>query len=293
MEAAEKTGYRVLGTLSRCAIGAYGGSPSFLDRESLLIVGDHVTLESGTGCVHTAPGHGVEDYDVCHNAYPSFLTAVPVDHRRKLTAEAGRIPRVRLMPARRLQRWRKLVVFSPEKIIHQYPHCWRCKHPILFQRLRSNGSVQWRTLRKKQWMLSIRWNGFQAAGQRGSPPWYRIGRIGVFPVTRLGCAESNFLLQGLRGAFHFQTAMPAVAELFRTEGSDQWYVKPAEEILPAGIHCEKCGGSQFNKEQDIMDVWFDSGVSPMPCFGKRKNFIGRRSLEGADQYRGWLPTPPC
>ena len=141
MKAAGKENYKVLGTIKGSELEYMKTAHPFLDRESLVIVGDHVTLESGTGCVHTAPGHGVEDFDVCRN-YPEIPVIVPVDSHGKLTAEAGAFAGLTTSEANKaiakhLQEIGAL--FAIEKIIHQYPHCWRCKNPILFR-----ATEQWR-----------------------------------------------------------------------------------------------------------------------------------------------------
>ena len=108
----------------------------FLDRDSLVIVGDHVTLDSGTGCVHTAPGHGVEDFEVCVNHYPQIPIVVPVDNVGKLTKDAGEFEGLTTDEANKAIA-KKLedsnLLFAVEKIVHQYPHCWRCKHPIIYR----------------------------------------------------------------------------------------------------------------------------------------------------------------
>ncbi|MCI9576471.1 MAG: isoleucine--tRNA ligase [Clostridiales bacterium] len=295
MEAAEKTGYRVLGTLSGAQLERMVARHPFLDRDSLLIVGDHVTLESGTGCVHTAPGHGVEDYDVCHNAYPELPIIVPVDNHGKLTAEAGQFQGLSTDDAskaiaKHLEETGHL--FAMEKIIHQYPHCWRCKHPILFRAT-------------EQWFCSVEDFKKEAVDAINTVEW--IPGWGKDRITsmvqdrkdwcisrqrRWGVPIPIFYCKDCGEPLISKPAMQAVAELFRTEGSDQWYVKLAEDILPVDIHCEKCGGSQFEKERDIMDVWFDSGVTHAAVCEKRNelHWPADLYLEGADQYRGWFQS---
>ena len=135
MKAAEKTDYHVIGTIKGSDLEYMKTAHPFLDRESLVIVGDHVTLESGTGCVHTAPGHGVEDFEVCKN-YPDLPIVVPVDSHGRLTEEAGQFKGLLTEAANKaiaqhLEQTGSL--FALEKIIHQYPHCWRCKNPVLFR----------------------------------------------------------------------------------------------------------------------------------------------------------------
>ena len=295
LEAAEITEYEVVGTIKGADLERMTTQHPFLDRESLVIVGDHVTLESGTGCVHTAPGHGVEDYDVCHNHYPELPIIVPVDNHGKLTAEAGQFNGLTTDEANKaiakcLEESGAL--FAMQKIIHQYPHCWRCKHPVLFRAT-------------EQWFCSVEGFKKEAVDAINTVEWIpgwgkdritsmvmdrndwcisRQRRWGV-PIPIFYCKDCNEPLID-------KDAMIAVSELFRTEGSDQWYVKPAEEILPEGSKCKKCGCTHFEKERDIMDVWFDSGVTHAAVCDVRKelHWPADLYLEGADQYRGWFQS---
>ena len=295
LEAAEITEYEVVGTIKGADLERMTTQHPFLDRESLVIVGDYVTLESGTGCVHTAPGHGVEDYDVCHNHYPELPIIVPVDNHGKLTAEAGQFNGLTTDEANKaiakcLEESGAL--FAMQKIIHQYPHCWRCKHPVLFRAT-------------EQWFCSVEGFKKEAVDAINTVEWIpgwgkdritsmvmdrndwcisRQRRWGV-PIPIFYCKDCNEPLID-------KDAMMAVSELFRTEGSDQWYVKPAEEILPEGTKCKKCGCTHFEKERDIMDVWFDSGVTHAAVCDVRKelHWPADLYLEGADQYRGWFQS---
>lgn len=295
LEAAEITEYEVVGTIKGADLERMTTQHPFLDRESLVIVGDHVTLESGTGCVHTAPGHGVEDYDVCHNHYPELPIIVPVDNHGKLTAEAGQFNGLTTDEANKaiakcLEESGAL--FAMQKIIHQYPHCWRCKHPVLFRAT-------------EQWFCSVEGFKKEAVDAINTVEWIpgwgkdritsmvmdrndwcisRQRRWGV-PIPIFYCKDCNEPLID-------KDTMMAVSELFRTEGSDQWYVKPAEEILPEGTKCKKCGCTHFEKERDIMDVWFDSGVTHAAVCDVRKelHWPADLYLEGADQYRGWFQS---
>ena len=136
MQSEGKSYYEILGTLKGSDLEYMKTAHPFIDRTSLVIVGDHVTLESGTGCVHTAPGHGVEDYDVCHNHYPEIPIVVPVDSHGKMTEEAGQFAGLTTEEANKAiaQHLEDTgALFALQKIIHQYPHCWRCKKPVLFR----------------------------------------------------------------------------------------------------------------------------------------------------------------
>ena len=296
MEAAGKTEYEVVASLKGSEMEYMKAKHPFLDRESLVIVGDHVTLESGTGCVHTAPGHGVDDYNVCKNNYPELTIIVPVDNHGKMTAEAGeQFAGLSTDEASRAigKHLEEIgAMFAAKRIVHQYPHCWRCKNPVLFRAT-------------EQWFCSVDDIKEQAVKAIQNVTWIpgwgqdritsmvqdrndwcisRQRRWGV-PIPIFYCKECGEPLIS-------EEAMAAVSEMFRTEGSDQWYVKPAEEIIPEGIACKKCGCTHFDKEKDIMDVWFDSGVTHAAVLDKRPNLHWPADLylEGADQYRGWFQS---
>ena len=294
MEAAGKTDYEVLGTIQGSELEYMKTAHPFLDRTSVVIVGDHVTLESGTGCVHTAPGHGVEDYDVCRN-YPEIPIVVPVDNHGKLTAEAGQFEGLTTDEANKAiaKHLEEIgALFAVEKIIHQYPHCWLCKKPVLFR-----ATEQWfcsvedfkedavKAIQTVEWIPA--WGEDRITSMvRDRKDWCisRQRRWGV-PIPIFFCKECG-------EPYIDKTAMQAVADLFRAEGSDAWFVKEASEILPAGTKCPKCGGAEFTKEKDIMDVWFDSGVSHAAVCGTRPylHWPADLYLEGADQYRGWFQS---
>ena len=266
----------------------------FLDRESLVIVGDHVTLESGTGCVHTAPGHGVEDFDVCKN-YPEIPVVVPVDADGKLTDEAGQFQGLTTEEANRpiamylIDHGR---MFATKKITHQYPHCWRCKKPVIFR-----ATDQWfcsvddfkddacREIEKVEWIPG--WGKDRITSMvRERKDWCisRQRKWGV-PIPIFFCKDCG-------EPYINEEAMQAVADLFREEGSDGWFTHEASEILPEGTVCPKCGCKEFEKEKDIMDVWFDSG-STHTAVCKARDYLTYPAdmyLEGADQYRGWFQS---
>ncbi len=295
MQAAGIEEYEVVGTLKGSDLEYMKTQHPFLDRTSLVIVGDHVTLESGTGCVHTAPGHGVEDYDVCHNNYPEIPIIVPVDSHGRMTEEAGfsaglTTDEANKVIAQHLEDSGNL--FALKKIIHQYPHCWRCKSPILFRAT-------------EQWFCSVEAIKDQALeaikGVKWIPGWGedRISSMVrdrndwcISRQRRWGVPIPIFYCKDCGEPLISKEAMQAVADLFRAEGSDAWYAKEAAEILPAGFKCEKCGCTEFNKEHDIMDVWFDSGVTHAAVCEERGylHWPADLYLEGADQYRGWFQS---
>ena len=266
----------------------------FIDRTGLVIVGDHVTLESGTGCVHTAPGHGVEDYEVCVNHYPEIPIIVPVDGEGKLTAEAGEFQGLTTGDANKaiLTKLTELnALFAVEKIIHQYPHCWRCKSPIIFR-----ATEQWfcsvdgfkedacKAIDTVQWIPE--WGGDRIKGMVTDRSDWCISRQRTWgvPIPIFYCKDCGKVIIN-------ETTIEAVASLFEKEGSDAWFKYEANEILPEGYKCE-CGCTEFTKDNNIMDVWFDSGVSHAAVCDEEHGLRWPADLylEGADQYRGWFQS---
>ena len=266
----------------------------FIDRVSPIIVGDHVTLESGTGCVHTAPGHGVEDFEVCVNHYPEIPIIVPVDGDGKLTEEAGEFCGLTTNDANKaiLTKLTELnALFAVENIIHQYPHCWRCKSPIIFR-----ATEQWfcsvdgfkeeacKAIDSVQWIPE--WGGDRIKGMVMDRSDWCISRQRTWgvPIPIFYCKHCGKPIIN-------EESVNAIANLYEKEGSDAWYKYEAGEILPEGFKCE-CGGTEFTKEMDIMDVWFDSGVSHAAVCNEEHGLRWPADLylEGADQYRGWFQS---
>lgn len=294
MQAAGKTDYEVIGTIKGSELEYMKTAHPFIDRESLVIVGDHVTLESGTGCVHTAPGHGLDDYEVCRN-YPEIPIVVPVDAHGKLTEEAGQFAGLSTEEANKpiAQHLESIgALFALKKIIHQYPHCWRCKKPVLFRAT-------------EQWFCSVEDFKDEAVeaikGVKWIPGWGEDRIINMVRDRKDWCISRQrkwgvpipiFFCKECGEPYINKEAMMEVSKLFKAEGSDAWFKRTAKEILPSGTKCPKCGGTEFDKEKDIMDVWFDSGVSHAAVCGQRPNLKVPADLylEGADQYRGWFQS---
>lgn len=263
-----------------------------IDRDSVVILGDHVTLETGTGCVHTAPGHGLEDFEVGQKYNLEVIS--PVDYQGVFTKDAGKYSGQKAVDANKqitidLEESNSLL--SLVFIKHQYPHCWRCKSPLMFRAT-------------EQWFASIkgfRDNALSAVMNdvKWIPSWGReriysmiaersdwcISRQrewGVpIPIFYCGACEEAVLDKQL--IYH-------IGDLVAEHGSNIWFSKSAEELLPEGYVCPSCGGNHFRKETDIMDVWFDSGVSNVAVLKQREElaYPADLYLEGSDQYRGWF-----
>lgn len=294
MEAAEKTDYEVVATIKGSELEYMKTAHPFMDRDSVVIVGDHVTLESGTGCVHTAPGHGVEDYDVCRN-YPEIPIIVPVDENGVLTDEAGQFAGLKTDDANKpiAEHLEDIgALFALKKIIHQYPHCWRCKHPVLFRAT-------------DQWFCSV--DDFKEAAVKAIDDVEWIPGWGKDRITSMVRERKDWCISRQRKwgvpipIFYCEEcgeplidkdSMLSVAELFEKEGSNAWFTHTAQEILADGTKCSKCGCTSFTKEKDIMDVWFDSGSSHAAVLKNRSylKWPADLYLEGADQYRGWFQS---
>ena len=265
----------------------------FMGRDSLVIVGDHVTLESGTGCVHTAPGYGVDDFEVCRN-YPELGIVVGVDGSGVMTEESGEFKGLRTDEANKAIAKRMQedgTLFATEKIVHQYPHCWRCKSPILFRAT-------------EQWFCSIKDFADKAVEEIEKVEWipaWGEGRIRNMVQDRSDWCISRQRTWGVPIPIFYckdcgkeiisPETIKHIADIFREKGADAWYELSEKELMPEGIKCP-CGCTEFRKETDIMDVWFDSGVSHAAVCGQR-DYLREPAdlyLEGADQYRGWFQS---
>lgn len=263
----------------------------FIDRDSLVILGDHVTLEAGTGAVHTAPGHGEEDFYV--GKLYGLEVISPVDDRGCFTEEAGQFEGMYVHDANpavieELKKRNMLLKEAP--IEHQYPHCWRCKKPIIYRAT-------------EQWFASI--DGFRQEALKEIdkvkwiPAW---GRDRIYNMVRdrgdwcisrqrtWGVPIPAFYCETCGEAIITPETIERISRLFAEHGSDIWFKEAADELLPPGFQCPACGGRKFSKEKDIMDVWFDSGSSHMAVLETYKDlrWPADMYLEGSDQHRGWF-----
>ena len=295
MEAKGVTDYETVGIIRGSELEYMKTQHPFIDRTSLVIVGDHVTLESGTGCVHTAPGHGVEDFIVCKN-YPEIPVVVPVDAKGRLTEEAGQFAGLTTDEANKpiaMHLDEIGALFALKKIEHQYPHCWRCHKPVIFRAT-------------SQWFCSV--DDFKADAVKAAEDvkWYpewgkdrlqsmvqeradwcisRQRKWGV-PIPVIYCQDCGKEIID-------NDVMMKISKIFGEEGSDAWFAHDTDYFLPDGFKCPHCGSDKgFDKEKDIMDVWFDSGSSHAAVCKKRPYLKHPADvyLEGADQYRGWFQS---
>ncbi len=287
--------YEIIGEIKGSALEYVTYTHPFLDRESFVIVGDHVTLESGTGCVHTAPGFGVEDFDICKN-YPEIPVIVPVNDKGVLTSEAGQFAGLTTDEANKAIAQHledKGNLFAMEKIIHQYPHCWRCKKPILFRAT-------------SQWFCSVEDFKEQACKAADNVKWIpewghdRIKNMVrerkdwcISRQRKWGVPIPVFYCNHCKKEIIDKNLMLKVAKVFGKEGSDAWFSHQADYFMPKDYKCPHCGASEgFTKEKDIMDVWFDSGSSHRAVC-KNRDYLKWPAdvyLEGADQFRGWFQS---
>jgi isoleucyl-tRNA synthetase len=285
--------YQMVGTFPGSTFEGLKCRHPFIDRESLLILGTHVTLEAGTGCVHTAPGHGQEDYEVGLKYGLDIYT--PVDDDGKFTKEvdffAGEfVFKANKAITKKLQEVNALL--KEETITHSYPHCWRCKNPIVFR-----ATEQWfismdkNHLREKTLKEIMKVNWIPHWGRErihnmveNRPDWcISRQRIWGVPITIFYCKKCHQPVANQEITKH-------VADLFEQHGADIWFSEDAVKLLPSGTSCPQCGGTSFDKETDILDVWFDSGVSYAAVLEKSEHlaYPADLYLEGNDQHRGWF-----
>ena len=264
----------------------------FLDKTSRLVTAEYVTMESGTGCVHTAPGFGADDYQTCKRYGMEMV--VPVDDRGRHTDYAGKYAGLSTdesNPVILADMKESGALFASEDIVHSYPHCWRCKKPIIFRAT-------------PQWFCSVDAFKDEACSAcddvRWLPAW-GIDRIKSMIRERSDWCISRQRRWGLPIPVFYcgscgkpvcdETTVEAVSKLFEAEGSNAWYEKEAADILPPGYKCPHCGGASFTKEEDTLDGWFDSGSTHFASMKKDQGFWPADVyMEGLDQYRGWFQS---
>lgn len=295
MEAMEIKDYSIAGTFSAKGLEKRKCRHPFLDRDSLLVLANYVTLEAGTGCVHTAPGHGADDYLTGLRYDLEILS--PVDSEGRYTEEAGQyagqqVPAVNKTINADMAESGALL--HEDSIEHSYPHCWRCKKPVMYR-----ATPQWfismeeNDLQKKalseidnvEWTPA--WGKQRIASMVENRPDWCLSRQRTWgvPITVVSCTDCGEVVKS-------DALVAKVDELFRKEGADAWFSHELSEFLPEGHKCSKCGGADFAKEEDILDVWFDSGSSHAAVCEARTELRAPADLylEGSDQHRGWFQS---
>jgi isoleucyl-tRNA synthetase len=267
-----------------------------LQRPGRIVIADFVTMDQGTGCVHIAPGHGREDYELS-SAYELKVFA-PVDDRGRFTEEVGvsewvgkKVFEANPLITARLKESGHLLF--EEKLTHSYPHCWRCKQPVIFRAT-------------EQWFVSMETNDLrrntlraidEMAERKGwIPPWGRDRIFGMIENRPDWCLSRQrvwgvpipgFTCKTCKKVLADPKVIEHVAKLVEEQGADVWFQKSAAELMPAGTVCA-CGAKDFEKERDILDVWFESGVSFAAVLKPQGWWPAGLYLEGSDQHRGWF-----
>ncbi|MBE7007608.1 MAG: isoleucine--tRNA ligase [Ruminococcaceae bacterium] len=265
----------------------------FLDKTSRLVLADYVTMDSGTGCVHTAPGFGADDYETCKRYGMDMV--VPVDDRGRHTDYAGKYAGMTTEesnPVILADMKASGALFASEDIVHSYPHCWRCKGPIIFRAT-------------PQWFCSVEAFKRDACAAADDVRWvpdWGIDRMKSMIQERSDWCISRQRKWGLPIPVVYcpdcgkpictDESIEAISRLFGEKGSNAWFETDAADFLPAGFTCPECGSKgPFTKEEDTLDGWFDSGSSHFASMQRDQNFWpADMYLEGLDQYRGWFQS---
>ena len=264
----------------------------FLPKTSRVVLADYVTMDSGTGCVHTAPGFGADDYQTCRR-YGMELV-VPVDDRGRHTDYAGKYAGMKTDESNPviLEDMRQSgVLFACEDIVHSYPHCWRCKSPIIFRAT-------------PQWFCSVESFKDKAVAAcenvYWNPAWGKERMISMIRERADWCISRQrrwglpipvFYCKDCGKPICNDESIARISQLFAEHGSNIWFEKEAMELVPEGFTCPHCGGKTFEKETDTLDGWFDSGSTHFASMQKDQGFWpSDMYIEGADQYRGWFQS---
>ncbi len=292
MDAAKIESWEVLATLLGSDLEMMKTQHPLMDRESIVINGEHVTLDAGTGCVHTAPGFGADDFIVCQKYDIPII--VPVDGKGIATEDAGKYAGMyyeKTTPIILDDLRACNALLAMEDIVHSYPHCWRCKNPIIFRAT-------------EQWFCSVnalKEDAVKACHEINWIPGWGEERMTSMIMERADWCISRQRIWGVPIPIFFckdcgkplvnEKTIKLVADLFRQKGSNAWFEMDANEILTDDIQCE-CGCHSFDKETDTMDVWFDSGSSWAAVIEEREGQPVPVDvyLEGNDQYRGWFQS---
>ncbi len=286
---------KVLGTIKGKDLENMKTKHPLYDRYSPILCGDHVTLDAGTGCVHTAPGHGLEDWEVCQRYGIEVLS--PLDSKGYWTDEVPDMEGVYYEDGNEIvinKLNQAMALISKKEITHSYPHCWRCKKPVIYRAT-------------PQWFVKVDRFRRNALREISNVQW--IPASGEQRISNMVASRSDWCISRQRvwgvpiPVFYCkdcgqEIVTPAtIDKLARTiekESSDVWVKMPAKYLLPTAFKCPHCGGRNFLKERDIMDVWFDSGITHRAVVEKRHKELGHLPvemyLEGSDQHRGWFQS---
>ena len=292
LKAAGIEGYEVLATFAGKEFEFMTAQHPFLDRKSIVVNADYVTMDSGTGCVHTAPGFGADDYQTCRKYNIDII--VPVDDRGYQTEDAGKFAGMYYAASNEaiLEDMKESgALLASEEIEHEYPHCWRCKSPIIFRAT-------------PQWFCSV--DAFKDAAAESCkevkwlPAWGEERMVQMIRERADWCISRQrhwglpipvFYCDECKAPVCNDETIAAVSKLFGEKGSNAWFDMEASEILPEGFVCPHCGKAHgFTKETNTLDGWFDSGSSHYAVLECRENETWPSDiyLEGGDQYRGWF-----
>ena len=264
----------------------------FLPKTSRLLLADYVTMDSGTGCVHTAPGFGADDFATCSRY--GIEMVVPVDDQGRHTEYAGKYAGLKTEESNPIilaDMKESGALFASEQIVHSYPHCWRCKSPIIFR-----ATPQWfcsvdsfkedaiKACEDVKWLPA--WGKDRMAAMIRERSDWCISR-----QRRWGLPIPVFYCGDCKQPICTEESIESVAQIFEREGSNAWFEREAEELLPEGFTCPHCGGRHFTKETNTLDGWFDSGSTHYAAMKRDQGFWpADMYMEGGDQYRGWFQS---
>jgi len=293
----KEPGHRVLASVDGERLAGHGFRHPWIAREGRIAAAEFVGVDQGTGLVHIAPGHGEEDYELGKSLGLKIYN--PVDDAGRFVADVEHFAGMTVWDAnpRIIEHLKSVgMLIAQRPLDHTYPHCWRCKNPTLFRAT-------------EQWFIELNKSGFRARALEAIkrdvqwiPPWgedriynmvaHRLEwvisrqRVWGVPIVAFYCTACETLVLEERVVEH-------VASIFRQgRGGDEWYARPARDLLPPGTRCASCGGESFRKESDILDVWFDSGCSHAAVLETRPelHWPAELYLEGSDQHRGWFQS---